>query len=286
MSSPLNDDIMDEMARLRSNGESFALATVVRTQDATSAKAGAKALVYQDGRILGWIGGGCVQGALRKAAESVLAGADAHLIRVRPKDQVVAPVDVDGVELHKSACPSGGTVEIFVEAMLPPPQLILLGASPVAVAVAELARRLGFSVTLVAPEEQQAQVREADRRLTSYDLSDLSFSESSFLVVATQGKRDREALSAALRSPAGYVAFVGSGKKAEVLTAQLIEQGLTQQEVTRLKAPAGLDIGAIGPEEIALSILAEITERRRRGLRDLGTLDEAAGRSSDLRGKT
>ncbi len=279
MSSHLNDEIMDEMARLRSSGEAFALATVVRTQDATSAKAGAKALVYRDGRILGWIGGGCVQGALRKAAEAVLAGADAHLIRVRPKDQVVAPVDVDGVELHKSACPSGGTVEIFVEAMLPPPQLVLLGASPVAVGVAELARRLGFSVTLVAPEEQQAQIREADRRLTSYDLTDLTLGESSFAVVATQGKRDREALSAALRSAAPYVAFVGSRKKAEVLSAHLIEQGLTRQEVARLKAPAGLDIGAIGPEEIALSILAEITGLRRRGAREIGDTRERAGPS-------
>lgn len=277
MSGHLNDDIMDEMARLRTRGEAFALATVVRTQDATSAKAGAKALVYRDGRILGWIGGGCVQGALRKAAGSVLSGTEAHLIRVRPKDQVVAPVDVDGVELHKSACPSGGTVEIFVEAMLPPPQLILLGVSPVALAVAELGRRLGFSLSLVAPEEQQAQVREADRRLTSYDLTDLALGEASFLVVATQGKRDREALAAALRSPAGYVAFVGSRKKAEVLSAQLIEQGLTPQELARLKAPAGLDIGAIGPEEIALSILAEITELRRRGLRDREDREEGGG---------
>lgn len=277
MSRQQNDEIMDEMARLRASGEAFALATVVRTQDATSAKAGAKALVYRDGRILGWIGGGCVQGALRKAADSVLGGTEAHLIRVRPKDQVVTAVDVDGVELHKSACPSGGTVEIFVEAMLPPPQLVLLGASPVGVGVAELALRLGFSLTLVAPEEQQSLVHEADRRLTSYDTADLSLNEASYVVVATQGKRDREALAAALRSPARYVAFVGSRKKAEVLSGQLLEQGLTQQDVVRLKAPAGLDIGAIGPEEIALSILAEITELRRRGLRGRNDIEEASG---------
>ena len=274
-----NDDIMDEMSHLRETGEAFALATVVRTQDATSAKAGAKALVYQDGRILGWIGGGCVQGALRKAAEAVLTGAEAHLIRVRPKEQVVASVDVDGIELHKSACPSGGTVEIFIEAMLPPPQLILLGGSPVAVGVAELAQRLGFSLTLIAPEEQQAQVQEADRRLTSYDMAGLTLSEASFVVVATQGRRDREALAAALRSPARYVAFVGSRKKAEVLSAQLIEQGLPQVDVARLKAPAGLDIGAIGPEEIALSILAEITGLRRRGARDQNDAEEVSGHS-------
>ena len=266
MTNPYADKIMDEMARLRETGEAFALATVVRTQDATSAKAGAKAIVRRDGEIIGWIGSGCVQGAVRKAAEDVLAGADARLIRVRPKEQVVAPVDVDGVELYKSACPSGGTVEIFIEAMLPRPQLVVFGASPVAVAVAEMGRRLGYSLVVVAPEDMQMRFSEADIRLTDYALKDLARPEQSFVVVATQGRRDREALAAALRSAVSYVAFIGSRKKAEILTAQLVDQGLEKKLAKRLKAPAGLNIGAIGHEEIALSILAEITELRRRGV--------------------
>ncbi len=266
MTSPDGNEIIDEMARLRATGEAFALATVVRTQDATSAKAGAKAIVRQSGEIIGWIGSGCVQGAVRKTAQEVLSGADARLIRVRPKEQVVAPVDVDGVELYKSACPSGGTVEIFIEAMLPRPQLVVLGLSPVGVAVAELGRRLGYSLVIVAPEEMQARCADADVRLTEYALEDLTRPEQSFIVVATQGRRDREALAAALGSAVSYVAFIGSRKKAEVLTAQLIEQGLEEALARRLKAPAGLNIGAVGHEEIALSILAEITELRRRGL--------------------
>ncbi len=266
MTNPYGDEIMDEMARLRGTGDAFALATVVRTQDATSAKAGAKAIVRQDGEIVGWIGSGCVQGAVRKAAGEVLAGADAHLIRVRPREQVVAPVDVDGVELYKSACPSGGTVEIFIEAMLPRPQLVVFGASPVGVAVAEMGRRLGYSLVVVAPEDMQARFANADVRLTEYALEELPRPEHSFIVVATQGRRDREALAVALRSSVTYVAFIGSRKKAEVLTTQLIDQGLEKSLTERLKAPAGLDIGAIGHEEIALSILAEITELRRRGV--------------------
>lgn len=284
MTNPTGDEIMDEMARLRGTGEAFALATVVRTQDATSAKAGAKAIVRLDGEIVGWIGSGCVQGAVRKAAEVVLAGADAHLIRVRPKEQVVAPVDVDGVELYKSACPSGGTVEIFIEAMLPRPQLVVFGASPVGVAVAEMGRRLGYSLVVVAPEDMQARFADADVRLTEYALEDLSRPEQSFIVVATQGRRDREALAVALRSPVSYVAFIGSRKKAEVLTAQLIDQGLQESLAGRLKAPAGLDIGAIGHEEIALSILAEITELRRRSVsvadEEEGPLAQACGPKS------
>ncbi|WP_282610214.1 XdhC family protein [Pelagibius sp. Alg239-R121] len=270
MTGPYGDEIMDEMARLRGTGEAFALATVVRTRDATSAKAGAKAIVRQSGDIVGWIGSGCVQGAVRKAAAEVITGAEAHLIRVRPKDQVVAPVDVDGVELHKSACPSGGTVEIFVEAMLPRPQLVVFGASPVGVAVAELGRRLGFSLVVLAPDDMQARFAEADIRKTDYGLEDLARPEQSFIVVATQGRRDREALAAALRSSVPYVAFVGSGKKAEVLCVQLLELGLEKSLVARLKAPAGLNIGAIGHEEIALSILAEITELRRRNVNEAG----------------
>lgn len=274
MTNPYGDEIMDEMARLRGTGEAFALATVVRTQDATSAKAGAKAIVRQGGEIVGWIGSGCVQGAVRKAAEDVLAGADAHLIRVRPKEQVVAPVDIDGVELYKSACPSGGTVEIFIEAMLPRSQLVVFGASPVGVAVAEMGRRLGYSLVVVAPEDMQVRFAGADIRLTEYALDDLARPEQSFIVVATQGRRDREALAVALRSTVSYVAFIGSRKKAETLTAQLIDQGLEKSLAGRLKAPAGLNIGAIGHEEIALSILAEITELRRRGV---SAADEEAG---------
>ncbi len=266
MTNPYVDEIMDEMARLHETGEAFVLATVVRTQDATSAKAGAKVIVRRDGQFVGWIGSGCVQGAVRKAAQDVLAGAEARLIRVRPKEQVVAPVDVDGVELYKSACPSGGTVEIFIEAMLPRPQLVVFGASPVAVAVAEMGRRLGYSLVVVAPEDMQMRFSEADIRLTDYELKNLARPQQSFIVVATQGRRDREALAVALRSEVSYVAFIGSRKKADVLSAQLIDQGLEEALVGRLKAPAGLNIGAIGHEEIALSILAEITELRRRGV--------------------
>ena len=279
MTKGTGDEIIDEMARLRAGGEAFALATVVRTQDATSAKAGAKAIVRQGGEIVGWIGSGCVQGAVRKAAEDVLAGTDAHLIRVRPKEQVVATVDVDGVDLYKSACPSGGTVEIFIEAMLPRPQLVVLGMSPVGIAVTELGRRLGYSLVVVAPEEMQARYPDADVRLTEYALEDLTRPEQSFIVVATQGRRDREALAVALRSEVSYVAFIGSRKKAEVLTGQLIGQGLEEARARRLKAPAGLDIGAIGHEEIALSILAEITELRRRGVRVAEDEDGSAARA-------
>ena len=173
-------------------------------------------------------------------------------------------VDLDGVELHKSSCPSGGTIELFVEPMLLAPHLLICGASPVAVALAGLGAAMGYRVTAAALEEDLDRFAQADIRHSGFDLASLPINESAYIVVATQGKRDREALAAALLSPARYVAFVGSRRKSETLLAQLREQDLTAAQLAKLSAPAGLDINAIGPEEIALSILAEIVGIRRR----------------------
>ncbi len=266
MTHPL-DETLTLMARLRERGEEFCVVTVVRTENATSAKAGAKAVVLRDGAIRGFLGGGCVQGAVRRTAASVLADGTPRLIRVKPKDDVAAAVDVDGTELHRSACPSGGTIDLFVEPMRRPPRLLLCGASPVAEALADLARRLGFRVALAALPEDQAGFTDVEERTAGFELAPLAVTAEDWIVVSTQGKRDREALGAALASDAAYVAFVGSRRKAETLLAQLRGQGMGEEKLARLKAPAGLDIHGIEPAEIALSILAEIVARRRSGVR-------------------
>ena len=257
------EDIIDCMARMKGDGRPFALATVVRTEDATAAKAGAKAVVRSDGSVIGWVGGGCTLGAVRKAAAEALADGRARLIRVWPKERLDEGPGPPGVELHKSSCPSGGTVEVFVEPILPRPSLIVMGASPTARALGDLGRRSGFAVTLAALAEDQAGLAEADFRIDGFDLTRAARAEGSFVVVATQGKRDREALAAALASGAAYVAFVGSRHKAAALKAAMRERGLPAGRVEALHAPAGLDIGAATPEEIALSILAEIVQERR-----------------------
>ena len=258
-----SEDIIDCMAQMKGDGQPFALATVVRTEDATSAKAGAKALIRADGSMVGWIGGGCTQGAARKAADEALIDGRPRLVRVYPKDQPPEGKQAAGVELHKSSCPSGGTVELFVEAVLPRASLVVVGASPTARALADLGRRAGFAVTVAALAEDQSSFAEADARIAGFDLSGATRLGTSFVVVATQGKRDREALAAALSSGAGYVAFVGSRRKAAVLKAAMIDRGLPLERVEGLHAPAGLDIGAATPEEIALSILAEMVQVRR-----------------------
>ena len=260
-----SEDIIDCMARFKAEGRPFALATVVRTEDLTAAKAGAKAVIDLDGALQGWIGGGCTQAAARRVAARALADGRARYVRVRPKAKLAEEAAEAGVELHASACPSEGTIELFVEPILPRPMLIVAGASPTARALCALGRGAGFAVTLAAAAEDQARVPAADHRIEGFDLADAPSAGAGFIVVATQGKRDREALAAALACEAPYRAFVGSRKKAESLKIAMRAQGLPHGRIDSLRAPAGLDFGAITPEEIALSILAEIVQLRRRG---------------------
>ena len=261
-------DILDIISSRKAAGEPFALATVVRTVAATAAKAGAKAVILPDGTIYeGWIGGGCARAAVLKAAKDALADGKSRLVSVQPPDALdeqglQAGAEEGGVRFAKNMCPSQGTMDIFVEPVLPRPQVVICGSSPVAVAIADLARWSGFAVTVCAPAEEQATFAEADRRIEGYALP-VDEAGLRYVVVSTQGRGDEAALSAALALDVDYVAFVGSRRKAEVLKAKLAERGIAPERLARLKAPAGLDLGAITPDEIAISILAEIVALRR-----------------------
>jgi len=250
-----SDDVTRLAEELTAKGEPFVFATVVRTVASVAAKPGAKAIVTADGRMAGWVGGGCALGAVKKAAQRCLDDGEARLISVMPFDQLKAqglkPGDTrDGIEFDKNMCPSRGVVDVFIEPVLPRPQVILCGATPVAIAIAELAPRVGLKVAVHAPADGFDGVTEA--------------AASSFIVVATQGAGDEEALTAALRSPARYVAFVGSKAKVTALKESLAERGIPAERLAELHGPAGIPIGAVTPEEIALSILADIVQARRR----------------------
>jgi xanthine dehydrogenase accessory factor len=266
------DDILDIVSTRKLAGTPFALATVVRTVAATAAKAGAKAVILPDGTISeGWIGGGCARAAVLKAARDAMADGKSRLVSVQPPDTLddqghKAGEEEGGVRFAKNMCPSQGTMDIFVEPILPRPQVVICGSSPVAVAVADLARRSGFAVTVCAPAAEQQAFADADRRIEGFALP-VEEAASRYVVVSTQGRGDEAALAAALAVDVDYVAFVGSRKKAETLKAALAERGITQERLSRLKAPAGLDLGAITPDEIAISILAEIVAARRGALR-------------------
>src|SRR4029077_16457107 len=153
------------------------------------------------------------------------------------------------------------TMDIFVEPVLPRPQVVICGSSPVAVAIADLAKRSGFAVTVCAPAPEQLAFADADRRIEGFALP-VDESAARYVVVSTQGRGDEAALAAALAIDVDYVAFVGSRKKADALKVALAQRGISGERLSQLKAPAGLDLGAITPDEIAISILAEIVAVR------------------------
>lgn len=261
-------DILLQMADLRAMGEPFALATVVRTVAVTAAKAGAKAVIRADGTISdGWIGGGCARGAVLRAARDALGDGQPRLISVSPDDVlaeqgVAAGEERAGIRYARSMCPSRGTMDIFVEPVIPRPMLVICGTSPVAHALASLAPQFDFAVTVCAPQAELAGFTDLPT-ITGYDLTSLA--TPPYVVIATQGKGDEAALRAALAIDAPYLAFVGSRKKMAALRTRMTDAPPHRLEVVR--APAGLDLGAITPPEIALSILAEMLLTRRCGQR-------------------
>ncbi len=260
----MTDPLRTRMDQLQAEGQPFAVATVVRTVDATSAKPGAKALVLADGTLAeGWVGSACVRGAVAKAAREAVASGAPQFISLRPEALLaaegVAPGDERaGIRFARNGCPSKGSMDIFVEPVLPLPRLVICGAGPVALALADLSARFELHRTLCAPGATVSP--DVDVIQDSFDIS-----AARFVVVATQGNGDAQALQTALGAP--WVAFVGSRKKYAALRARLEAEGADPAALAAVIAPAGLDIQAITPEEIALSILAQIIAERRAGVK-------------------
>lgn len=265
----LADRFESTLARLRASGRPFAIATVVRTIDATSAKPGAKALILPDGSIAeGWIGGGCARGAVGRAGVAAITTGQPQFISLRPEDLLAAEgvtpgEERDGIRFARNGCPSRGSMDIFVEPVLPRPRLVVFGMGPVALALSDLAARFDLHRTLAAPGVATDLPEEAADSLQDGFALDTGAEGQRFIVIATQGKGDEAALRAALAAGADYIAFVGSRRKFATLAARLTESGVPAAALATIRAPAGLNIHAITPEEIALSILAELTLIRR-----------------------
>lgn len=257
------DAVLEKAASLKAAGKPFALVTVVRCESPTSAKPGAKAVVEPDGSIEGWIGGGCAQPAVIKMAKQAVRDGEARLIRISPsQDQSVA----EGMVEFGMTCHSGGTLDIFIDPIVARPALLIIGASPAAQALASLARRVGFAVTAAARDASRETFPEAERIINTVEVAELTAGGTpGLVVVATQGKRDEAGLEAALATGAGYIAFIASARKSEKLKQYLKELGHHPARVDAIVAPAGVEIGAVTPEEIALSVLAGVVQVRRSG---------------------
>ncbi|WP_067562357.1 XdhC family protein [Halofilum ochraceum] len=256
------DDALTELERLRAAGTPCALVTVVRAIAPTSGKPGQKAVVTADGRIHGWIGGGCAQPAVTKSVAEALEDGEPRLIRVAPPE--CAEKGQPGVVDFNMGCASRGTLDLFIEPMQPRPVVRIHGSAPSARHIADLAARVGFEVQVLAPGTEPGDFPNVTRHAARYDGGE-DWPAPNWAVVATQGQGDRKALTAALESPAAAIAFIASRRKRAHQVEHFSGKGYAEERLAAIHAPAGVDIGAKIPEEIALSVVAQLVEWRRRG---------------------
>ena len=252
------DEFLKKADELLSIGESFAIATVVRYEAPISGKPGDKAIIFADGEVWGWIGGGCAQPAVIKEALNALKDGRPRLVRISPSSS-----QEEGIVAYNMTCHSGGTLDIYIEPVLPKPHILILGRSPVGQTLARLGKIVNYTVSVAAPDADQKSYPDADRVRANLNLDGLKIGPQTFIVVSTQGECDEEALEIALQTEASYVAFVASKVKAAKVLQYLGERGIGAERLNQVRAPAGVNIRAGSPEEIAVSILAEIVQVHR-----------------------
>lgn len=244
-----------------SKGLPFATAFVVRAEKPTSAKPGDKAIVTADGVMHGWIGGSCAQPSVIRESLKAMADGEARFIRLTPNPKEQIPRE--GLLDLPMTCFSGGTLEIYIEPQLPAPRLMVIGSLPIAQALARLGKVMNYKVIAVDPDTKGASTPDADEVVTDLNQISAKITPLTYVVVASHGNYDEVALEHALRSKAAYVALVTSKTRAATVVEYLEARGLSQAEIARLKYPAGLNIRAMQGDEIALSIMAEIVQKRR-----------------------
>jgi len=245
----MSTDILALAVELSSRGEAYALATVVRCERPTSAKPGAKALILQDGTVKGWVGGACAEPVVAQEARRAMVDGQPRLVALVGEGHA-QPGRTEGLIPYPMTCHSGGTLEIYVEPFLPKPVLVIFGHGPVVDTLATLGRATDFAVS-VFPE------------LVERELSQLPLGAETSVVVAMHGNADEDVLEHVLGAGVPYVSLIASRKRAASVVESLRHRRVPEEHIGRLKAPAGLEIGAVTPEEIAVSILAEIVQTRR-----------------------
>lgn len=251
------EEFYDKLEELRKKNEPFATATVVRREVPSSGKSGDKAIVDKFGRMTGWIGGGCVKGIILKESDDAIKTGRSRLVKV---GQSLGVEKQDGVVDYKMTCMSEGTVEVFIEPVLPPPHLVVIGKTAIAKALVKLAKTAGYRITAVAEGITLQTFDKVDELITQMKLEEVKISPSSSIVICTQGEQDEDAIEQALQKNCTYIGFVASRKKKAGVFENLQHQGVDKKKLDTIKSPAGLDITAKRPEEVAISILAEIIQ--------------------------
>ena len=249
-------DFYSRSAELAAQRKPFAIATVVRVEGSSSARRGSKALIDSQGNILmGWVGGGCAESAVRSEALRCMRTEKPELITLDMQDEIL------GVGM-----PCGGMMDVYIEPILPQPELVIAGHGRIAETLAQLGRLMNFAVTVHDPSATKEKFPEAQRIINQdFALGEISFSPATYVVIATLHKNDHLWLQRALEGEAAYVALIASAHRSRLVLDYLLAEGLSAEKVERVWAPAGLDLGAAGPEEIALSIMSQIVALRRGG---------------------
>lgn len=259
----MRSDLLQMAADLAQREEPFVLAVVVRRQPASSSQAGDMALITASGAFHGFLGGSCTQPTVVREAKRVLAEGKPRLVALAPDPEAARR---PGVTVFPMTCNSGGSVDIYLEPVLPAPRLVVFGVSPTARALARLGKAMGYSVIAVDPAAEPELFPDIDQIVTDLGRAPRLYAPSKgprFAVVATLGERDEEAIRDALALSPDYLGVVASRRRFAQMREILLERGVTAAALDAIHNPAGLNIGASTPEEIALSILAEIVEQRR-----------------------
>ena len=252
------------LARKRARHEPCVLATVVWRRAPSSGREGGKALIGADGGVRGWLGGACAEPAVVREAMRALEEGTPRLMFLGPADEL-EDRRRDGMVSVPIACQSEGALEVYLEPMLPPPHLVAVGRSPAVDALARMAEALGWRAVLVDDGGAADQHPGVGEVLTALDLAAAGAGPRSMVVVATQGHADEAALEQALATGAAYVGLVASRTRAASVLGYLRQRGLAEEDVARVRSPAGLDLGSLRPEEIAVAILAELVQLRAAG---------------------
>lgn len=255
----MHSELLALAAALSARGEPYVLATVVRRDAPSSAHTGDAALITADGTFRGWVGGSCTRPLVVREALRALADGGPRLINISGEPEAQRRPGLDTLEM---TCHSGGMVEVFIQPVLPAPLLVVFGASPIARAVVRIGRAMGYRTHLVDPAAEEAALRQVDQ--VSAALEDGAVPPGAYLVVATIGEWDADAVETALRLEPAYLGVVASRRRFAHVRQALETRGVSRAALDRVRSPAGLDIGARTPEEVALSIMAEIVELRRR----------------------
>ena len=248
-------EILKQAGELERRGQEFALATVVWRQGPSSSQQGARAIITAEGELHGWIGGACAEPVVIREAQRVIAESTPRLLLLGSPDQFGAAIP-EGITVVPISCQSEGALEVYIEPVVPAPHLVIVGRSPMAHTLADLARALNWRTELVAGE----------------DFTAAGVHEQSMVIVATQGHGDEEAVEHAVAARPAYLGLVGSRRRGAAVLGYLADRGLPTDQLDRVHVPAGLDLGHTTHQEIAVAILAELVQ-----LRASGALAGAAG---------